>query len=47
MGIKKVPVVYISIPNIEKEKELNIRLNKNTGEFNWDLLADFDEAFLA
>ena len=47
LGIKKVPVVYINIPDIEKEKELNIRLNKNTGEFDWDLLATFDESFLS
>lgn len=47
MGIKEVPVVYINIPDIEKEKELNIRLNKNTGEFDWDLLGKFDEAFLS
>ncbi len=46
LKIRKVPVVYISIPEIEKEKELNIRLNKNTGEFDWNLLADFDEKFL-
>ena len=31
---------------IEKEKELNIRLNKNTGKFDWNLLANFDETFL-
>jgi len=31
LGIKKVPVVYLNIPNIEKEKELNLRLNRNTG----------------
>jgi len=42
LGIKTVPVVYINIPELEKEKELNIRLNKNTGEFDWDLLATFD-----
>ena len=47
LGIKKVPVVYINIPDIEKEKELNIRLNKNTGEFDWNLLADFGEEFLS
>ncbi len=47
LGIKIVPVVYINIPDIEKEKELNIRLNKNTGEFDWDLLAKFDESFLS
>lgn len=46
LGMKEVPVVYVSIPDIEKEKELNIRLNKNTGEFDWDLLANFDESFL-
>ena len=47
LGIKIIPVVYINIPNIEKEKELNIRLNKNTGEFDWNLLATFDETFLS
>ncbi len=47
LGIEEVPVIFISIPNIEREKELNIRLNKNVGEFNWDMLADFGEAFLA
>jgi len=46
MKIERVPVVYINIPDIEKEKELNIRLNRNTGTFDWDLLADFDENFL-
>ncbi len=47
IGITEIPVVYLNIPDIEKEKELNIRLNKNTGEFDWDLLTNFDEAFLA
>lgn len=46
MGIKEVPVVYLNIPNIEKEKELNLRLNKNLGAWNWDLLANFKEDFL-
>lgn len=46
MGYKEIPVVYVNIPDIEKEKELNIRLNKNTGEFDYDLLANFDEKFL-
>lgn len=47
MGFTDVPIVYVNIPDIEKEKELNIRLNRNTGEFDWDLLAKFDESFLA
>ncbi|MFA4996486.1 MAG: DNA methyltransferase [Patescibacteria group bacterium] len=45
--IEKMPVVYVNIPDVEKEKELNIRLNKNTGEFDLDLLAEFDESFLS
>lgn len=47
LGHQKVAVVYVNIPSVEKEKELNIRLNKNTGEFDFKLLADFDESFLA
>lgn len=47
LKIQEVPVVYLNIPDIEKEKELNLRLNKNTGEFDWNLLANFDEAFLS
>src|SRR3989338_4666078 len=46
LGYREAPVVYINISDIEREKELNIRLNKNTGEFDWNLLANFDEAFL-
>ncbi|MEN9881020.1 MAG: hypothetical protein RLZZ308_203 [Candidatus Parcubacteria bacterium] len=46
LGLKEMPVVYIDIPDIEKEKELNVRLNKNLGEFDFDLLKDFGEAFL-
>lgn len=46
LGYKEMPVVYINIPDIEKEKELNIRLNKNLGEFDFSLLKDFSESFL-
>ncbi len=47
LGYKEIPVVYVNIPDIEREKELNIRLNKNTGEFDFSLLSDFGEKFLA
>ncbi|HAU07742.1 MAG: methylase N-4/N-6 domain protein [Candidatus Yanofskybacteria bacterium GW2011_GWF1_44_227] len=47
MGIKDVPVVYITVSDLKKESEIIIRLNKNVGEFDLDLLKDFDEAFLA
>lgn len=46
LGFTEVPVVYLDIPDLEKEKELNLRLNKNVGEFDWDLLAKFDGSFL-
>ncbi len=47
LGFKEVPVVYLNISNLEREKELNLRLNKNLGDWNWDLLAEFDEPFLS
>lgn len=46
MGFEEIPVVYVSITDEEKEKELNLRLNKNTGEFDLNLLSGYDEAFL-
>ncbi len=46
MGFDTVPVVYVNIPDVEKEKELNLRLNKNVGEFDLDLLAEFDSTLL-
>ena len=47
LGETTVPAVYVNISDIEKEKELNLRLNKNTGEFDLNLLAEFfDESFL-
>ena len=46
IGIKQVPVVYVSISDLKKEQELNLRLNKNLGEWDYDLLANFDEELL-
>ena len=46
MKFNQVPVVYVDIPDIEKEKELNLRLNRNIGEFDFKLLAEFDPKFL-
>jgi len=42
LKLKEVPVVYVNIPDIEKEKELNLRLNRNTGEWDYELLKEFD-----
>jgi len=40
LDIKTIPVHYINL-NPDKEKELNIRLNKNTGEWDFDQLANY------
>lgn len=42
LGMKEVPVVYVDIPDEAKEKELNLRLNRNTGEWDMELLKQFD-----
>ena len=47
MKVETVPVVYIDVPDPEKEKSIILRLNKSVGEWDQDLLAEFDEAFLA
>ncbi len=46
LGHTTVPVVFVNIPSLEKEKELNLRLHKNQGEFDFELLKAFDESFL-
>lgn len=46
LGYKEVPVVYVDIPDEAKEKELNLRLNRNLGDWDYELLAKFDESLL-
>lgn len=41
LGISEVPVIYLDL-NLEREKELNIRLNQNIGEWDFELLKDLD-----
>jgi len=40
LGIKDIPCVEFDL-TAEKERELNIRLNKNTGEWDYDALANY------
>jgi 16S rRNA G966 N2-methylase RsmD len=40
LGIKKVPCVEVDL-SLDQEKELNIRLNKNVGEWDYDSLANY------
>lgn len=46
MSVERVPIVRIHL-TLEKEKELNLRLNKNQGQFDYELLSQFDESFLS
>ena len=46
LGIVTVPVAYVNLPDLELERELNVRLNKNTGEFDYNLLRAFNEEVL-
>jgi ParB family chromosome partitioning protein len=44
LGYKEVDCVLVNLP-IQDEKELNIRLNANTGEWDFDILANQFEDF--
>ncbi len=46
MGYTEAPVIFIDIPDIGREKDLCLRLNRAVGEWDLSLLAEFDEAFL-
>ncbi|MFA6405169.1 MAG: DNA methyltransferase [Candidatus Paceibacterota bacterium] len=46
MGFTEVPVVYLIIPELEREQELNLRLNKNLGSWDEELLRAFDTGLL-
>jgi DNA modification methylase len=46
MGHKVVPVVHVTIADPAKEAELIIRLNHNTGDWDLNLLAEFDPSLL-
>lgn len=47
LGFKQVPIVYVDIADELKEKELNLRLNKNLGDWDYELLKEFDADLLA
>lgn len=46
LGFTEVPVVYLNIPELEREQELNLRLNKNLGSWDEELLKAFDTNLL-
>ena len=40
-GMTSVPVVFVRL-DLKRERELNLRLNKNVGEWDWEMLAEFE-----
>ena len=40
LGFEEIPTVELNL-NLDQEKELNIRLNKNTGEFDMEALEEY------
>ena len=45
LGLKTIPVVYVDLDE-KKERELNLRLNRNLGEWDYNMLANFNEELL-
>lgn len=45
LGYTEVPIVRVHL-TLDKERALNLRLNRNLGAFDLKLLAEFDESFL-
>lgn len=45
IGLPQVPVVYLNL-NLEQERELNLRLNRDYGAWDLKKLADFDYKLL-
>ena len=42
LGIQMVPVLYVAIEDERKERELNVRLNLNQGNWDWELLKEYE-----
>ena len=45
LGIGELPCVLVNLP-LDKERELNLRLNKNNGSWDYAVLANFDMPML-
>ena len=46
IGIVDIPVVKRYLPNVEDEQELCLRLTKNTGSLDYELLANYNDEML-
>lgn len=45
LGYDDVPIVYVSLDET-RERDLNVRLNRTGGDWDYDLLKEFDESLL-
>ena len=45
LGHKEIPCVFVSL-DLKREQELNLRLNKNIGSWDWEMLANIDYGLL-
>ena len=45
-AVERVPVVFIHVPDEQNEKRLNLRLNRNQGQWDWAMLREYDTRFL-
>jgi DNA modification methylase len=45
IGMKTVPTIVVTLTE-DKEKQWGLKDNLHAGEWDWDMLADFDESFL-
>lgn len=46
LGMTEVPVVFVDIPDIGREKDLNLRLNRSTGQWDFEKLKEFNVEML-
>jgi DNA modification methylase len=46
LGYTEIPVVYLNIPDENRERKLNLHLNRSTGSWDYELLAEFDQSLL-
>jgi hypothetical protein len=46
LGMETVPVVYVDVPDVEREREIALRLNNNVGRWDLEALRGFEIPFL-
>lgn len=47
LGYTEIPAIYLNISDVAREKELGLRLNKNIGAWDYNILSEFSEKVLS